>query len=174
MNKIFKSKLFYIILVFIICPLIVGIILKYIPSSKDKDASSEHFNGHIEDKSELFKNNTSTIKKKISSLTYSEINETLRKTPPLQRDEIRNSFKKIRVSWDVYFISARKEDNNKVYLSSTVSREFFNIVSCEVSLDDYPELAILREGAKMKITGEILEVDEVGALVTLTNVEIVF
>lgn len=131
----------------------------------DKVAGDKVVYNKYEDK----KDNTS---KKISLLSIEDIEETIEKFPPAQRDDARNNFKGIKVEWDLYLFNARKERNNIIRLTLGTEKRGFPFVICNVSLKEYPELAVLPKDTKIKIRGEIEKVD--GLDIELTNVELFF
>lgn len=110
-------------------------------------------------------------------LTVVQINKTICDAPPLQRDEIRNNFKGIKVIWETYLKHARKDINNKDIVRLRLSPEPLShfsqhTISCKVKLNDYRELAILPEDTKIRIQGEIAEADVWD--VELINVKLFF
>lgn len=188
LNIMKKNSITYILLTAIVCPIIVGYVL-YKDSSNGnnveqemmnspasiqagRDVTVENFNVNIENK---VQNKELKSKKRISSLTRVEIYEAMDNAPPLQREEIGKNYENIRVSWDAYYSGAYKQDKNMVYILVRVqgSGRRSHQVSFYVLLDDYPELAVLKENAKIKVTGDIIRVDDFDT-VELTDIELAF
>jgi len=112
---------------------------------------------------------------KLSSLSFSQITEAIEKAPPLQRDDVKNNYKGIKVTWDSYLKSATKINNNTISLLLATSlkgdlRLF--IIRCEVPLNEYRELGILPAESKIRIQGEIAKVD--AFVIDLTKVKLFF
>ena len=77
--------------------------------------------------------------------------------------------------WDGYLKTARKKDNDIVSLRLAPGlkpEDYSSTILCEVSLNDYRELGILGEGAKIRIQGEIAEAEQYD--VKLINVKLFF
>jgi hypothetical protein len=102
--------------------------------------------------------------RRTAPITLLQIHETLRNAPPLQREELREHYKGLYVEWDAYLSSASKEGGNSVRLSLSAGKGMDTNsllkIFCNVSLHDYKELAILREGAPIRLFGKITKVDE--------------
>ncbi|MGD0237480.1 MAG: hypothetical protein ABSC55_23490 [Syntrophorhabdales bacterium] len=101
---------------------------------------------------------------KVSSLSFYRIGEMIDAVPPHQQDEIRKHFVGTKVSWDAYLNSATKNAGGIVtlYLSpgpGRIDRLLYQIL-CQVALDDYRELSVLPDGARMRIEGEIAKADK--------------
>jgi len=112
---------------------------------------------------------------RISPLKFSEIGKRIDKAAPLQKDEIRKSFKGIKVAWDTYLKSASKDEKNIVTLWLSPGCKAIDTlctIRCTVLLDDYPELGILPKGAKIRIQGKITNADKFD--VELANVKLFF
>lgn len=123
-----------------------------------------------------YESNIKTMPDVTSLLSVSKIRESIQKSPPLQRAEVRNSFKGIKVIWDGYLESADKKYNNivSIYLSPDDPnlKSGLMLICCEVSLKDYRELGILPEGTKIRVQGEIAAADILK--IELTNVKLYF
>ncbi len=112
---------------------------------------------------------------RISPLSFSAIRESIEKSLPLQRDEVKKIFIGIKVMWDGYLKSASKEANDIVDLRLAPGSKLIDSLStiiCRVSLKDYRELGILPEGAKIRIQGEIAKADSYD--VELINTQLFF
>jgi hypothetical protein len=102
---------------------------------------------------------------RIAPVTFLQIHEALRGAPPLQREELRKHYIGLYVEWDTYLSDATKEKNDTVRLrlkpakSSTEPGRLLTI-RCRVALRDYQELAILKEGAPIRLFGKIAEADD--------------
>ena len=113
---------------------------------------------------------------KVNVLNFSEIGNIIKKALPLQRDSVKNSFKGIKVMWDGYLKSATKKYGDIITLRLAPGTELgdrLSTIYCEVSLSDYPELGVMHEGIKIRIGGEIAEVDAMDT-VKLINVKLYF
>lgn len=112
---------------------------------------------------------------KINLLSFEDIEKALAKAPPLQRDDVKKNFRGIKVMWDGYLKAASKKDNNIVSLRLAPGLkpiDHLSTILCEVSLNDYRELGILPEGAKIRIQGEIAKAEKYD--VKLINVKLFF
>ena len=91
-----------------------------------------------------------------------QIHEALKGAPPLQREELRKQYKGLYVEWDAYLSNAKKEQNDSVRLTLKAAKPtkpgWMLTIGCNVSLRDYQELAILKEGAPIRLFGKISEV----------------
>jgi hypothetical protein len=114
---------------------------------------------------------------RIAPVTFLQIHEALRGAPPLQREELRKHYVGLYVEWDAYLADATKEKNDTVRLrlkpakSSTAPGGLLTI-RCRVALRDYQELAILKEGAPIRLFGRIAEADDWD--VELTEAQLTF
>lgn len=113
---------------------------------------------------------------RISPLSYQQIEKAITEAPPLQRDNIKESFKGIKVAWDCYLRGASKVDNDTVslrmWISNAPKEGPLCTIWCKVSLKDYGELNILPEGTKIRIQGEIAKADRFD--IELVNVKLLF
>ena len=72
-------------------------------------------------------------------------------------------FKQLPVIWPVYFFSLTEKDGKTARVELDVSEDGFGVlVVCEVSTEEYPELADLQTGEKLWVAGEITAVDPAG------------
>lgn len=101
---------------------------------------------------------SSPLLERVSSITPDEINNSLNNAPPLQREVVANSYIGIRVEWDTEFINGKRLDNGCVRLQLTSFDKSRDSVWCEVSEEEYRELAILTKGARIRIYGEIARI----------------
>jgi len=98
------------------------------------------------------------VTKRVSRVTFDEIQSAINKAPPLQRDHVAKSYVGIRVEWDTYYKSASRRDNDMVSVRLTTNPQLgLTTVTCEVPFNDYRELGVLEEGAKIRVVGEIVE-----------------
>lgn len=92
-----------------------------------------------------------------SNVTYDDIEKAIDNVPPLQRDSIAKSYVGINVEWITYFRWASKLDGGQVYLRLSVDENYRGrSIMCRVAEKEYPELNILQEGAKIRISGKII------------------
>lgn len=95
---------------------------------------------------------------KISQLTFDEIEKAIDSAPPLQREQAAKSYIGLRVEWDTYLRAAHKREDGNISLRLSLDAEFMGrSTSCEVPEDEYRELGVLPEGAKIRVVGEISE-----------------
>jgi hypothetical protein len=93
---------------------------------------------------------------KVNLLSLSDIDKIIKNAPPLKH-------------------ASKKEGSDIVHLSLAPGLEgekSLSAIYCEVSLNDYRELGILPEGARIRIQGEIKKADRYE--VELTNVKLFF
>jgi len=106
-------------------------------------------------------------------ITPTKILKKLQKTPPLQRKNIAQSYKGIKVSWRVRFrgIDADKNENTHMSMFSFSSRTY---VSCHINLDDYPKLNVINEEYPLIIQGVIESVNYEDRRINLTMCKLRF
>lgn len=113
---------------------------------------------------------------KIPSLTFSHIEKLVNNAPPLQRDEIKNSFKGIKVNWETYLNSASKEENFinlRLKIGANLKNEdLLYTIHCKVASNDYPQLGVLLQSTKIIVKGEIDKVSTQD--IELVNVKLTF
>ena len=92
----------------------------------------------------------------VSSFTFQDIADTIAAAPPMQRDQVAEKYKGLRVDWDTYFKGGTQSGDDIISLRlGTEPRASLNTVKCEVLAKDYRELGILPAGAKIRVSGEI-------------------
>ncbi len=96
-------------------------------------------------------------------VAFTDIQKMLDDAVPLQQEQLKESFIGIRVDWDTFLASARKEDDDIIRLLLMVRPDETKIhkglVGCRVSLNEYRELGILPSGTRIRVQGEIKEVE---------------
>jgi hypothetical protein len=94
---------------------------------------------------------------RISPLTPEEVQKSIEDAPPLQRDAVARRYIGLKVEWDTEFAGAdEREGVVRLYLVTHKTRIGTPIfVWCNVKLDDYRELSIIRENANIRISGTI-------------------
>ncbi|MEE9167464.1 MAG: hypothetical protein V3U24_08425 [Candidatus Neomarinimicrobiota bacterium] len=94
-----------------------------------------------------------------NELSPGRILEVLENTPPLQHQDIIKHYIGMPVDWDVAFFSARKQKDGMIRL--TLSHpEIGGIISCSVRLSEYKEIAVMKKGAKLRVTGTIADISD--------------
>jgi hypothetical protein len=95
---------------------------------------------------------------RVSGITLKKIQEAIDNAPPLQRKHVANSYIGIRVEWDAYFKGGSRIGNDMVSVRLTTNLERpLDTIWCEVPFESYRELGVLPEGAKIRVSGEIVE-----------------
>jgi len=103
---------------------------------------------------------TSASIERISPVTFEMMKDAIENAPPLQRDDVKRNYVGIKIEWDAFLKAANKDDEGFVRLRLTTDKEHsLNTIYCKVLLDEYRELGVLPEGAKIRIHGEIEEAD---------------
>ncbi|MCK5161425.1 MAG: hypothetical protein KAQ99_07620 [Candidatus Aureabacteria bacterium] len=93
-----------------------------------------------------------------SNITFYDIEKAIDNAPPLQRDSIANNYVGVNVEWIAYLLSAYKSEEGKVSLRLSIDADYRGqAIVCKVSEEEYRELSILPEGAKIRVSGEIIE-----------------
>ena len=114
--------------------------------------------------------------KRTSTITYRSIMETIEKTPPLQREQAAENFIGIKVDWETSLSSASRDDKDMVSLLLEVrdltKTRHAGLARCTVPLHRYRELAVLPEGIRIRVQGEIEKVDTL--FISLKNVRLFF
>lgn len=94
--------------------------------------------------------------KKINSLTFDEISQAIDLAPPLQREDIAQKYVGLMIEWDTYLRNAYKRENGNIALYLSIDSDYRGrSVFCLVQENEYRELGILKEGAKIRVSGEI-------------------
>jgi hypothetical protein len=98
---------------------------------------------------------------RVSTLSYEEIIESIRKAPPLQQASVSKAYIGLRVEWDTYFKSGRYKDEGKlIRLYLTMNKDaLMSDIQCEVPADEYRELGVLPKGTLIRVAGEIAKAD---------------
>ncbi len=120
----------------------------------------------------LFKKNRTESKSEVFNLLPKKIIKEIDKIPPLQRDKLKESYKGLRVEWKTKFYSANLNKNGNVSLM-LLDRGDFPLILCDVNINDYPELNVVKEGAVIWISGEIIDVDVVSITVKPSSLRFV-
>ncbi len=92
-------------------------------------------------------------------LSPEQILKIIKETPPFQREDVIKHHIGIAVDWDVTFFSAKKENDDmvRVVLSDP---KIAGIISCSIKLSEYREIALIKEGTKLRVTGTIAGIDD--------------
>jgi len=106
----------------------------------------------------LFRKKKTKNKSEVFNLLPDEIIKEMDKIPPLQRDKLKESYNGLRVEWKTKFLIANLSKNGNVHLM-LLDRGNYPWICCDVKINDYPELKVVKEGAVIWISGEIIEVD---------------
>jgi hypothetical protein len=98
--------------------------------------------------------------KNTNSVTLDQIRTAIDEALPLQPDSVAANYVGLRVEWETLFSSGRTyNDTIRLYLRVIDAKRYGSGVTCEVPASQYRELGILHEGAKIRVTGEIKEID---------------
>jgi hypothetical protein len=95
---------------------------------------------------------------RVSSITPAEIRAAIEAAPPLQRDALVTRYNGVRIEWDTELGSAEEAPNGTVKLFLRAHGQGASLhyaVICKVNLADYRELAVLPEGANIRVNGTI-------------------
>jgi hypothetical protein len=113
------------------------------------------------------------LPKNVTRLTAVQVNEAYTKSPPLQRDNLVKGFQGLRVDWEGYLVSARK-DRDEIFtvLFHPAVDKSMPVISCKVDLNEYKQLALSEARAKVRLLGEIKNVDQIS--IDLKNVHLIF
>jgi hypothetical protein len=95
---------------------------------------------------------------RISLISFDDIRTAIESAPPLQRDRIAENYVGLKIEWDTYLKggSVKKEGTISLRLTTNIEHSF-NTIWCDVPLDEYRELGVLPEGAKVRVSGEIVK-----------------
>jgi hypothetical protein len=116
---------------------------------------------------------TSSSIERISRISYEAIRKALDSAPPLQQEDVKKHFVGINVEWDAVFKSATKADDEYIDLFlEAPDKHSLNWITCRVRLSEYRELGVLPKNAKIRIHGEIENIETL--FVSLTNVKLFF
>jgi hypothetical protein len=91
--------------------------------------------------------------------------------PPLQRNQIEDSYKGIKVEWKTKFQEAHLRNDGTTHLM-LLDRGSYPWVYCDVRVSDYPELKVIKEGTIIWVSGEIIKV--VGNTITVKPTKLRF
>ena len=93
------------------------------------------------------------------SISPKEVINQVSDGPLLQREGKAKSYIGLKVDWEgfLFTIHMRDEIHANVRLSSS-KMSLTPFIDTEVKIDDYPQLKVLKEGHKIKVTGEIVKV----------------
>ena len=93
---------------------------------------------------------------RLSQVSFDDIEKAIGSAPPMQREQIANSYVGLKVEWDSYLRSANKRDNGEVFLRLAIDKNYKGrSVLCKVQSDEYRVLGILPMGAHIRVAGEI-------------------
>jgi hypothetical protein len=108
---------------------------------------------------------------RISSFSASEIIAAIASAPPLQRDEVGQSYCGLWVSWKTRFAHGfRSDEEYHLYLREPDER--FGRIQTKVHTEKYLELATLGENRRVDVTGRISEASP--SRLALSDVELTF
>jgi hypothetical protein len=98
---------------------------------------------------------------KITRLTPKGIRQTIESGPLLMKKQIAEQYYGLTVEWLSELTSAKLENGNKVRLMLNILEDdkSSDYAACVVSLKNYNELKVMTKGAKIKVIGEIEEID---------------
>lgn len=133
----------------LIASLITGIVYPWLESSHEKVAEPQA--------SKMERPKALPLTKpasRASQVTFEEIAEAIKNSPPMQRDKVAESFLGLQVEWDAYFRSGKilEGDIMRLHLSVSPGPGVLNI-TCKVNAKEYSEFGILHEGSKVRISG---------------------
>lgn len=97
-----------------------------------------------------------------------DINKAYDASPPLQRDQVLNSYLGIYIEWEATYSDAELKDKMVTLMlrdADTSNVGPIRSIWCIVPLDDYKELSILNKGANVRILGEIEKLRLHGAFI---------
>jgi hypothetical protein len=100
---------------------------------------------------------------RISAITPKDIYDSISAAPPLQRKDVANRYKGLKVEWDTSLRSANESrlEEGAVRLRLRYGERFdYLSVICTVRLSEYKELGILPEGSSIRVYGEIEEANQ--------------
>lgn len=119
-------------------------------------------------------NTTPPLLERINSISLDEINTAIKDAPPLQRDRVAESYIGLKVEWETRFIGGRPRDNNEIRLHLSVedAKHHPRSVWCEVPINQYRELGIMKEGENVRVSGQIQKIAEHG--IDLTDARLQF
>jgi hypothetical protein len=93
-----------------------------------------------------------------------EIGDAIRKAPPLQREDLAKHYVGLYVEWDTWLDNATRV-GEKVNLSvrpgeGVGDKGFLTSIRCRVSLSEYRELALIKEGTHIRLSGKIAKAEQ--------------
>ena len=97
---------------------------------------------------------------RIAPVSLQDIRRAIDDAPPLQREDITRHYIGLNIQWETSLAAAdkKKADEVRVRLSITGAMGF---VWCTVKLSEYRELAILKSGTPITISGRIRDIDAI-------------
>lgn len=114
---------------------------------------------------------------RISEITVNEIVEEINSSPPFQKDSVSKRYNGIGVNWFGYLDVASPSygDGNKVTVKLRTAENLMDsyYIWFDINLADLPEVQFLKNGAGIRIKGEIIRASGEGLCVTLKPVEVV-
>jgi hypothetical protein len=98
---------------------------------------------------------------KVSAVTVDDIRNAINNAPPLQRDRVAEGYIGLQVEWEALFKhgTLTKKDEIRVLLTVVDAKLYYGFVRCTVPAKEYRALGILPENAKVRVYGEIAEID---------------
>lgn len=107
------------------------------------------------------------------SITPKKIKDAINSVPPLQKGTAASNYKGIKVSWSVYLGSGSTSLSDKNLYTIFMSDEDRNsIITCDIDLNSYPQLKVIRDDQAFIVEGEIYEVDSLS--IDLVNCKLLF
>lgn len=96
----------------------------------------------------------------VKSITPQGIMDAINSLPPLQQDAATENYKGIKVSWLVYLGAGSTSVSNKNLYTITLRDKGSNIfIVCDIDLNNYPQLKIIKRDQMFTVEGEIKNVD---------------
>lgn len=95
---------------------------------------------------------------RIAPLSFSEIKEALKNSPPLQERDIASRYVGLTVEWQLALSSASELDDGIAHLTLGPIPDEAGVIHCAVKLDEYKELGVMKRDAPIKVIGEIEQI----------------
>lgn len=110
---------------------------------------------------------------RISMIEPSQIRDEIKAAPPVQRQAVADRYKGLNVEWNCLYKSGDVTQEGIAELFLVVENDkSSNFIRCDVEFDKYRALGILKENARVRVSGEIEKVTDLS--IKISNAHLSF
>lgn len=99
-----------------------------------------------------------------------EIAQSIKNLPPFQQNTAEENFVGIKICWELTLSLVHKRGENIVILMCE-SKGYSRYVGVEASINEYPQIRVINEGQRLKVFGQITDIEASGPQVKAHRLE---